>query len=200
MTKTLHIGNQEAVKAMMDLPATRHDITSSPDKFCLDAWPVQHGEGTSLFVTLHGQFTERMFFFSSTIPVLDLMQWPLINQCHQKGFGRLTVLSFWHPHLLIRGMFPHMYRTYSVLYLMKRIASRAKQSGWSVIILSDQLNVRSYSSHEAWRPGYMRVQAGEKIPTQSLNTWISSINPQARAQLETVSTFVSVPGLDSHLS
>ena len=27
MTKTLHIGNQEAVKAMMDLPATRHDIT-----------------------------------------------------------------------------------------------------------------------------------------------------------------------------
>jgi nuclear RNA export factor len=32
-------------------------------------------------------------------------------------------------------------------------------NGWDVVILSDQWNIRAYSSPEAWRPGPMRVQA-----------------------------------------
>jgi len=37
--------------------------------------------------------------------------------------------------------------------------SRAKLNGWTVVILSDQWIIRSYSSHEAWKPGPMLVQA-----------------------------------------
>lgn len=33
-----------------------------------------------------------------------------------------------------------------------------------MIVLSDQLTVRNYSSHEAWAPGPMRVQAGDALP------------------------------------
>lgn len=59
MEKTLHVGGEEAVKAMVDLPSTKHDVAGSPEKFCIDAWPVSHGDGTALFITLHGQFIER---------------------------------------------------------------------------------------------------------------------------------------------
>ncbi|KAH8995036.1 NTF2-like protein [Lactarius akahatsu] len=37
--------------------------------------------------------------------------------------------------------------------------SRAKASGWDVEVLSDQLVIRAYSSHEAWTPGPLFVQA-----------------------------------------
>ncbi|KAF8273335.1 NTF2-like protein [Lactarius quietus] len=37
--------------------------------------------------------------------------------------------------------------------------SRAKASGWDVEVLSDQLVIRAYSSHEAWTPGPLLVQA-----------------------------------------
>ena len=36
------------------------------------------------------------------------------------------------------------------------------------MILSDQLVVRAYSSHDAWRPGPMRVQAGDLLPSPGL--------------------------------
>lgn len=111
--KTLHVGNQEAVKAMVDLPATQHDISSSPDKFCVDAWPVPHGEDMSLFVTLHGQFTERMSFLSNRESELELIiLGSLIDQCHQKVFGRLTALSFSHPHPRILGRFSRVNRLF----------------------------------------------------------------------------------------
>ena len=59
MERTLHVGGEEAAKAMVDLPNTKHDVAGSPEKFCIDAWPVSHGDGTVLFITVHGQFTER---------------------------------------------------------------------------------------------------------------------------------------------
>lgn len=59
MEKTLHVGGAEIVKAMADLPSTKHDVAGSPEKFCIDAWPMSHGDGTALFITIHGQFTER---------------------------------------------------------------------------------------------------------------------------------------------
>jgi nuclear RNA export factor len=40
----------------------------------------------------------------------------------------------------------------------------ARAAGWDVVILSDQLCIRAYSSHEAWAPGPMRVQAGDPLP------------------------------------
>ncbi|KAG8815958.1 nuclear mRNA export, poly(A)+RNA binding protein [Serendipita sp. 399] len=39
--------------------------------------------------------------------------------------------------------------------------SYAKQNGWDAMIISDQLNVRSYSSHESWAVGPMSTQAQE---------------------------------------
>ena len=49
--------------------------------------------------------------------------------------------------------------------LIRILNFSAKQTGWDVVILSDQLVVRAYSSHEAWRPGPLRVQAGEAPAT-----------------------------------
>ena len=67
VTQSLHLGSQEAVKAMVNLPSTRHDVAGAPDKFSVDAFPVQHGEQTNLLVTVHGQFSEReSVLFSSS--------------------------------------------------------------------------------------------------------------------------------------
>jgi hypothetical protein len=59
--KTLHIGADEAVQAMVALPGTVHDVAGAPEKFCVDAWPMGQGEATTLFVTVHGQFSEGKF-------------------------------------------------------------------------------------------------------------------------------------------
>jgi nuclear RNA export factor len=40
-------------------------------------------------------------------------------------------------------------------------------NGWDVVILSDQWNVRVHSSPEAWRPGPMRLQAGDAMSVVS---------------------------------
>lgn len=42
----------------------------------------------------------------------------------------------------------------------------AKADGWDVVILSDQLTVRAYSSHQAWAPGPLKVQEGEAAKAQ----------------------------------
>ncbi|KAG6840672.1 hypothetical protein C0991_005177 [Blastosporella zonata] len=55
---SLHIGADDAVKALSELPGTKHDITGPPEKFCLDSFPVVHGQGMGLLLTVHGQFTE----------------------------------------------------------------------------------------------------------------------------------------------
>ncbi|KDQ57204.1 hypothetical protein JAAARDRAFT_35810 [Jaapia argillacea MUCL 33604] len=136
MVKSLHVGSEDALKSMMDLPKTKHDVGGAPEKFCLDAWPV----GTSLFVCVHGQFTEQ-------------------PSGGERSFDRSFVL----------GPSPE--------------ASRAKLNGWDVTILSDQLVVRAYSSHEAWKPGPMRVQAtgGSSSAQPPI-----SITPQMREQLAAI--------------
>lgn len=39
--------------------------------------------------------------------------------------------------------------------------SKARQNGWEVVIVSEQLHVRNYSSHDAWAPGPITVQTEE---------------------------------------
>ena len=51
----------------------------------------------------------------------------------------------------------------------------AKQNGWDVIILSDQLVVRAMSSNQAWRPGPMRVLAGDLLPSPGLQQALSAL-------------------------
>lgn len=55
-----------------------------------------------------------------------------------------------------------------VCLILSVLGDRAKQAGWDVVVLSDQLVVRAYSSFEAWRPGPMRVQAGDLLPSAGL--------------------------------
>ncbi|KAI6108192.1 hypothetical protein F5141DRAFT_1203576 [Pisolithus sp. B1] len=119
---TLHVGSEAVVRAITALPKTKHDISGSPDKFCIDAWPIGQGDSMKLFISLHGQFNEE--------PSQGI-----------RSFDRTFVLAPAPP------------------------SSRAKLNGWDVVILSDQWTIRAYSSHEAWRPGPMRVHAGEGLPT-----------------------------------
>lgn len=58
---SLHLGSEEAIRAMSTLPKTKHDVSGSPEKFCIDAWPVGQGENLKLFISLHGQFIEGMY-------------------------------------------------------------------------------------------------------------------------------------------
>ena len=71
LVKSLHVGTEEIVKAMAELPSTKHDVAGSPEKFCIDAWPVQQGDAPQLFVTIHGQFEESMFLTLSRLPPLS---------------------------------------------------------------------------------------------------------------------------------
>ncbi|EAU85279.2 hypothetical protein CC1G_10065 [Coprinopsis cinerea okayama7 len=52
--------------------------------------------------------------------------------------------------------------------------SRARLNGWDVMILSDQWTIRIYSSHEAWKPGPMLVQALPKSSTSTSSSIPSS--------------------------
>lgn len=61
MVNSLHLGAEAAMKSMMGLPKTTHDVAGAPEKFCVDAWPVGQGEAMNLFISVHGQFIERTF-------------------------------------------------------------------------------------------------------------------------------------------
>ncbi len=60
--ENLHIGGDQIVKVLVNLPATRHDISGPPEKFCLDSFPVPHGQNMGLLLTVHGQFTESEYY------------------------------------------------------------------------------------------------------------------------------------------
>jgi nuclear RNA export factor len=54
--ESLHVGAENVVKAIIDLPSTKHDLNGPPENFCVDAFPVL--EGQRLMLNVHGQFTE----------------------------------------------------------------------------------------------------------------------------------------------
>ena len=65
------------------------------------------------------------------------------------------------------------------------------------MILSDQMVVRAYSSHEAWRPGPLKVQAGATppapAPVPTAPPAAPPLTPQAQAQLqEGLASIVSI--------
>ena len=47
--------------------------------------------------------------------------------------------------------------------------SSAKSNGWDIEIVSDQWTIRGYSSHEAWKPGPMLVQAVTRHQQQAID-------------------------------
>lgn len=66
--------------------------------------------------------------------------------------------------------------------LITLLRIRAKTNGWDVEILSDQLVIRGYSSHEAWGPGPLLVQAASGSQPASLSASV-------RRQLDAIVRF-----------
>ncbi|TRM64263.1 hypothetical protein BD626DRAFT_491278 [Schizophyllum amplum] len=56
--RSLHAGPQHIVETLCKLPGTRHDMASTSEKFCIDAFPVKHGTSMALMLVVHGEFTE----------------------------------------------------------------------------------------------------------------------------------------------
>ncbi|KZV64741.1 NTF2-like protein [Peniophora sp. CONT] len=134
LLSSMHFGRDAAVSTVMKLPGTKHDITGSAEKFCLDAWPVAE----TLFLSVHGQFEEKA-------------------NHGLRSFDRSFVLG------------------------APADGSRAKLAGWDLEILSDQLVVRNYSSHEAWKPGPMLVQA---VDEQGAAQAMAQLPPAVQAPLQ----------------
>jgi nuclear RNA export factor len=76
MAQSLHVGRENVIQSVLGLPQTKHDIAGSPSAFCLDGWLA----GSTLFVTVHGQFTEgacELLSFQFLPPVRCLNTWDL---------------------------------------------------------------------------------------------------------------------------
>ncbi|KAG6835462.1 hypothetical protein H0H93_001250, partial [Arthromyces matolae] len=138
--KSLHVGAEEAVKVLVGLPRTKHDITGPPDRFSLDSFPVLLGQGMGLLLTVHGQFTE--------VSVEGI-----------RSFDRSFIL------------------------MPAAEGSRAKVNGWDVVIVSDQWTVRQYSSHEAWKPGPLLVQALSREQEVQQQQQQITFDPESQAVL-----------------
>lgn len=62
------------------------------------------------------------------------------------------------------------------------------------MVLSDQLCVRAYSHHEAWRVGPMKVQTGDKTPPRTVSPtpdsgigmsgWMATLSHQGQQQVK----------------
>ena len=210
MAQTLHMGSAEAVKAMTALPGTEHDVVGAPEKFCIDAWPVSQADGSmNLFLTIHGQFTERKLSLLSSIPPIRVyiicstsffsLFCQLVPSRGIRSFDRSFILTpapegsrcVLHQSLKTTLISHHFHKT-----------SSAKLNGWDVLVLSDQLCVRAYSSPEAWRPGPMKIQTGDKTPrsgtptADGLPAWMATLSHQVQAQIqEHLAPIVSVTSL-----
>lgn len=58
MLKSIHVGREKVLNALITLPQTKHDIAGVAEKFCIDAWPVTQEDRATLFLSIHGQFVE----------------------------------------------------------------------------------------------------------------------------------------------
>ena len=137
--QSLHTGAGDIVTKLISLPGTRHDIATQ-EKFVVDAWPVRgvlpapEDASTVLFITVHGEFEEGKLLLIRAVVVLTC---PIEPSRGIRSFDRSFILA------------------------PAEDGSRAKLAGWPVVILSDQLVVRAYSSHEAWAPGPIRMPPQE---------------------------------------
>lgn len=70
MVEVLHTGAAKIVAAQAALPETKHDVQGATHKFVVDAFPVPHGQGNALLLTLHGEYMEGGFIRASSLVVL----------------------------------------------------------------------------------------------------------------------------------
>jgi hypothetical protein len=104
VVNSLHLGSEAAIRAMSTLPKTKHDVCGSPEKFCIDAWPVGQGENLKLFITLHGQFVEGVYSrfsrpwtslgFRIALVANGAFDFSLLVTCHCVTVSLLTYFLF----------------------------------------------------------------------------------------------------------
>lgn len=186
LLSSMHFGRDAAVGTMIKLPGTKHDITGSAEKFCLDAWPVAE----TLFLSVHGQFEERAYrvsFIPST---------PSSASARHLRFGFLSrteanhgLRSFDRSFVLGVPADGSRYVFFGNTHgTTDDGSSSAKLAGWDLEILSDQLVVRNYSSHEAWKPGPLLVQAVDEAGVAQA---MAKLPPAVQSAIETlVRTFI----------
>lgn len=185
LLSSMHFGRDAAVSTVMKLPGTKHDITGSAEKFCLDAWPVAE----TLFLSVHGQFEESAYIISyipstpSSASARHLRSLFYRQQKLTTAYARSTARSYSAHRPTVPGTSLSRYtRVLSQTTNLDRVlSSSAKLAGWDLEILSDQLVVRNYSSHEAWKPGPMLVQA---VDEQGAAQAMAQLPPAVQAPLQ----------------
>lgn len=108
MAQSLHLGRENVIQSILDLPKTKHDIAGAPSAFCLDCWLT----GSTLFVTVHGQFTEGTSFFVEFFPprggrTRGGTHHRLTQQNQWARCVHLIVPSFWHQLQKTRSELEH---------------------------------------------------------------------------------------------
>lgn len=156
---SLHIGSTDIIKAMNALPKTTHNVASDEQRFCVDAWPVTQGDMMTLFVTVHGDFAEGVLLLvlSGCAPKANALF------CCSTVSGYPIFRSLIHSRFGSRGFEVRFTFKWGKGVRYPELRCRAIQSNWDVMILSDQFTVRSYSSHESWAPGPLRIQTQPEL-------------------------------------
>ena len=70
MLKSIHVGREKVLSALITLPQTKHDIAGAAEKFCIDAWPVTQEDRATLFLCIHGQFVEGLSYLVESVLIL----------------------------------------------------------------------------------------------------------------------------------
>ena len=115
---------------------------------------------------------------SSSFFLEGLMFDSVMEQNRLEEFVRLIVHSFWF--LRRKGQSASEYLETIAYHLFSQPSIRAKANGWDVEVLSDQLVIRGYSSHAAWAPGPLPVQAAPS------NSQSPSLPPFLQRELEAI--------------
>lgn len=100
--RSLHTGPQAIMETLCKLPGTRHDMASTSEKFCIDAFPVKHGTSMALMLVVHGEFTEGEAGYPGNIR----LHANTCRQSDQRAFVLLIGRSCWRQPLMARGTFP----------------------------------------------------------------------------------------------
>ena len=102
----------------------------------------------------------------------------------------MTGPLFWFQRHLVQGLFFPKSKVFSLM--LTADSYRAALNNWDIMILSDQLIIRAYSSPDAWKPGPMSVQGkGEKQqvtpqPQQQPQLPPALLAPEVQAQLNAI--------------
>lgn len=105
--KALHVGSEEAIRAMIGLPKTKHEISGSPERYCIDAWPIGQDGDTKLLISMHGQFNEGGLTNHHLVAAVcsrgadAYLICPL--QILLKGYGHSIGRSFWPLQRMAHG-------------------------------------------------------------------------------------------------